>query len=128
MMDLDHFKNVNDVYGHQLGDRLLKSSATIIRSVLREGDVLIRYGGEEFLAVLPAASNDDLRLIGERIRRGIEASALMDGEQTVRVTISLGGAAYPNQNVEKEDALLQLADESLYKAKQTGRNQVIISE
>ena len=127
-MDLDHFKNVNDVYGHQMGDRLLKSSATIIRSVLREGDVLIRYGGEEFLAVLPAASNDDLMLIGERIRRGIEASALMDGEKTVRVTISLGVAAYPNQNVEKEDALLQLADESLYKAKQTGRNQVIISE
>ena len=128
MMDLDHFKNVNDVYGHQMGDRLLKSSATIIRSVLREGDVLIRYGGEEFLAVLPAASNDDLMLIGERMRRGIEASALMDGEQTVRVTISVGGAAYPNQNVEKKDALLQLADESLYKAKQTGRNQVIISE
>ena len=88
---------------------------------------MIRYGGEEFLAVLPAASNDDLMLIGERIRRGIESSALMDGEQTVRVTISVGGA-YPNQNVEKEDALLQLADESLYKAKQTGRNQVIISE
>ena len=128
MMDLDHFKNVNDVYGHQMGDRLLKSSATIIRSVLREGDILIRYGGEEFLAVLPAASNDDLMLIGERIRRGIEVSALMDREQTVRVTISLGGAAYPNQNVEKEDALLQLADESLYKAKQTGRNQVVISE
>ena len=67
-------------------------------------------------------------LIGERIRRGIESSSLMDGEKTVRVTISLGGAAYPNQNVEKEDALLQLADESLYKAKQTGRNQVVISE
>lgn len=128
MMDIDHFKNVNDTYGHQVGDRLLKSISTIVMSVLREGDILVRYGGEEFLAILPAASSEDLKLIAERIRRSVEDSALREGQQTIRVTLSLGGAAYPNQNVESEHALLQLADDALYRAKETGRNRVIISK
>jgi len=128
MLDIDHFKSVNDTYGHQVGDRILKSIASIIRSILREGDVLVRYGGEEFLAILPAAASEDLRLIGERIRRASEESAHPEGDQIIRVTISIGGAAYPNQNVEKETTLLELADDSLYKAKETGRNRVIIAQ
>jgi diguanylate cyclase (GGDEF)-like protein len=128
MLDIDHFKSVNDTYGHQTGDRMLKSVSSIIRTILREGDILVRYGGEEFLAILPAAASEDLKLIGERIRRSIEESALMEGQQTIRVTISIGGAAYPNQAVEKESALLQLADESLYQAKETGRNKVIVAK
>ncbi len=128
MLDIDHFKSVNDTYGHQVGDRILKSVASIIRSILREGDILVRYGGEEFLAILPAASSEDLRLIGERIRRATEESAHPEGDQTIRVTISIGGAAYPNQNVEKESSLLQLADDSLYKAKETGRNKVVVAK
>ena len=128
MMDIDHFKNINDTYGHQTGDRILKSVAEVIRTVLREGDVLVRYGGEEFLAILPAAASDDLSFIGERIRKSVEDSALLEGQKTIRVTISLGGAAYPNQNVEKEGTLLELADESLYRAKETGRNRVIIAK
>jgi diguanylate cyclase (GGDEF)-like protein len=127
MMDIDHFKSVNDTYGHQVGDRILKSVAAIIRSILREGDILVRYGGEEFLAILPAAASDDLELIGERIRRSVEESAHIEDKQTIRVTISVGGAAYPNQNVEKDHTLVQLADDSLYRAKETGRNRVIIS-
>ena len=128
MMDIDHFKSVNDTYGHQIGDRILQSMASIIRTVLREGDILVRYGGEEFLAILPAAASEDLKLVGERIRRSVEESALMEGKQSIRVTISIGGAAYPNQNVEKENALLQLADEALNQAKDTGRNRVLISK
>jgi diguanylate cyclase (GGDEF)-like protein len=127
MLDIDHFKSVNDTYGHQVGDRILKSIAAIIKSILREGDILVRYGGEEFLAILPAAASEDLRLIGERIRRSVEESAHPDGDQVVRVTISVGGAAFPNQNVEKEGALLELADASLYQAKETGRNRVIVA-
>ena len=127
MLDIDHFKSVNDTYGHQVGDRILKSVASIIRTILREGDILVRYGGEEFLAILPAASSEDLRLIGERIRRATEESIHPEGDQTIRITISIGGAAYPNQNVEKESMLLQFADDSLYKAKETGRNRVMIS-
>jgi len=127
MLDLDHFKSVNDTYGHQVGDRLLTSVAGIVSSILREGDILVRYGGEEFLAVLPAASSENLRAIGERVRRAVEDSSLVDGSQMVRITVSIGGAAYPNQNVESEESLVELADEALYAAKQSGRNLVEIA-
>jgi two-component system, cell cycle response regulator len=127
MMDIDHFKQVNDTYGHLVGDRLLVAITGIAKSILREGDVLIRYGGEEFLAVLPAASSEDLHLVGERVRRAIEDASVTDGSQTIRVTMSLGAAAYPNQNVEKENELIQLADAALYEAKESGRNRLILS-
>jgi diguanylate cyclase (GGDEF)-like protein len=127
MLDIDHFKAVNDTYGHLVGDRVLRSICAIARSSLREGDVLLRYGGEEFLAVLPAASAEDLRLVGERLRRAVEDSALSDGAKTVRVTVSVGGAAYPSQTVESEEVLIRLADEALYRAKDSGRNRVEIS-
>ncbi len=127
LLDLDHFKSVNDTYGHLVGDRLLTSVAAIVASILREGDILIRYGGEEFLAVLPAASSQDIRAISERVRRAVEDSSLVEGSQTVRITVSIGGAAYPNQNVESAEALVELADEALYGAKQSGRNRVEIA-
>ena len=127
MLDIDHFKAVNDTYGHLVGDRVLKSICAIARSALREGDVLLRYGGEEFLAVLPAASADDLRRVGERLRKSVEDSVLADGEKSVRVTLSVGGASYPNQKVETEEMLVQLADEALYRAKESGRNRVEIT-
>ena len=129
MIDIDHFKTVNDTYGHLTGDRLLKSVCAIARSSLREGDVLLRYGGEEFVAILPAASAVDLRRLGERLRRAVEDSSLTDGEKSVRVTLSVGGVAYPNQDVESEETLVRLADEALYRAKESGRNRVeIVSE
>jgi diguanylate cyclase (GGDEF)-like protein len=128
MLDIDHFKQVNDTYGHLVGDRILKSICAIVRSLIREGDVLFRYGGEEFVAVLSAASEADLQGMGERLRRAIEESALSIGDKTVRVTVSIGGVAYPNQNVENEDALVRLTDEALYRAKESGRNRVEISK
>ncbi len=124
MLDIDHFKVVNDTYGHLVGDRVLKSVCAIVRSSLREGDVLLRYGGEELLAVMPAASTADLRHMGERLRKAVEDSSVADGEKTVRVTLSGGGAAYPSQNVAQEDGLIKLADEALYRAKEGGRNRV----
>jgi two-component system cell cycle response regulator len=128
MFDIDHFKETNDTYGHLVGDRVLKSICAIARSSLREGDVLFRFGGEEFVGVLPAASAEDLRMVGERLRKAIEDSTLTDGAKTVRVTVSIGGAAYPNQNVESQDALMRLVDEALYRAKGSGRNRVEISK
>lgn len=127
MMDIDHFKRVNDTYGHLVGDRVLISITGIAKTILRDGDVLIRYGGEEFLAILPAASSEDLRLIGERLRRAIEDASVTDGSQTIRVTTSLGASSYPRQNVEKADELVQLADAALYQAKESGRNRLILS-
>ena len=127
MLDIDHFKAVNDTYGHLVGDRLLKSVSSIVRSSLRQGDVLLRYGGEEFLIVLPGASATDIRLVGERLRKSVEESALADGDKSVRVTLSAGGAVYPNENVGSGDALIELADEALYRAKHAGRNRLEIS-
>lgn len=127
MFDIDHFKRVNDTYGHLVGDRVLMAVTSVAKTILREGDVLVRYGGEEFLAILPAASAEDLRLIGERLRRAVEDTSVPDGSQIIRVTISLGASAYPNQNVEREDALVELADNALYSAKESGRNRLIVS-
>jgi two-component system cell cycle response regulator len=127
MLDIDHFKAVNDTYGHLIGDRVLKSVSAIVRSSLREGDVLLRYGGEELLAVMPAASSVDLRDTAERLRQAVEDSSVADGEKTVRVTLSAGGAAYPAHAVDREDGLIQLADEALYRAKEGGRNCVEIA-
>ncbi len=124
MLDLDHFKSVNDTYGHMVGDRILKLMVTCVRKVLREGDVLIRYGGEEFMAVFPGASLADLRDLGERIRRIIEETTLAVGDQTVHVTASIGGASYPEHEVERVESLVQSADAALYTAKEGGRNRV----
>jgi diguanylate cyclase (GGDEF)-like protein len=127
MFDLDHFKRVNDTYGHLVGDRLLVQVVRVARTVLREGDVLIRYGGEEFLAILPAASGEDLRKVSERLRRTVEESTLTDGDQTIRITVSIGGAAYPQLDVSGDQDLVKHADEALYSAKQSGRNRAIIA-
>lgn len=127
IFDIDHFKTVNDSYGHFIGDRVLKSVCAIARSSLREGDILFRYGGEEFVAVLPAASVEDLGIIAQRLRKRIEDNALSDGTNVVRVTVSIGGADYPNPHVNNTDQLIQLADEALFKAKESGRNRYVHS-
>lgn len=128
MFDIDHFKSVNDTYGHRVGDRVLEAIAGMARTVLREGDVLLRYGGEEFLAVLPAAAIDDLERIGERLRRTVEEGAISHESQTIRVTVSIGATSYPSQHVEREAQLIQLADDALYKAKDSGRNRLILAK
>lgn len=125
LFDLDHFKNINDTYGHLVGDRILIRIAKTAQSVMREGDILLRFGGEEFLAVLPGASKEDAREIGERIRRKVEETSLVDGDQTIRVTISVGVSAFPELDVEDENRLIDLADQALYAAKTSGRNRVV---
>lgn len=126
MVDIDHFKAVNDTYGHQVGDRVLKRVAEGVKSALREGDVLVRYGGEEFLAILPAASCEDLRIVGERIRRVTADTEMSHGEQRIAVTVSVGGSSFPEAVVDTEQALVGMADAALYEAKEQGRDRVII--
>ena len=124
IFDIDHFKEVNDTYGHLTGDRVLSKITRVARNAMREGDVMVRYGGEEFLVILPAASRSDVERLAERIRRQIEDTAVTDGDQLIRVTVSIGGTAYPAPDVTDESVLLQRADEALYAAKQGGRNRV----
>ncbi len=127
MFDLDHFKSINDTYGHHIGDRSLAQVVRAVRSVLREGDVLVRYGGDEFFAILPAASREDAAHIGERARRVVEDTPLHDGEQVIRITISVGGTAYPDADAASGADLIQRADKALYAAKEAGRNCVVVA-
>jgi len=127
MMDIDHFKSVNDTYGHLVGDRVLRQMAKAAQGCLRGGDVLIRYGGEEFIAVLPGANTEDSQAIGERIRRSVEETHTVHGEHTICTTISLGCATYPAEDYEKVIEMVQAADKALYAAKANGRNRLVMS-
>ncbi|MDH4279245.1 MAG: GGDEF domain-containing protein [Acidimicrobiia bacterium] len=128
LFDIDHFKSVNDTYGHQVGDDVLKLIAENAKGVLREGDTLMRYGGEEFLAVLPGAGEADLRTVGERMRRIVESSVVFESTAEVRVTISLGGVSFPSADVVDLDDLIRKADAALYSAKTAGRNRLALVE
>ena len=126
MLDVDHFKSVNDTYGHLVGDRVLSHIVRVIRPVLREGDVLVRYGGEEFLAILPAASRDDVARVADRMRRIVEETGVHEGDQQIRVTISLGGTSFPEVEAADDEALIGRADQAMYAAKMGGRNRVVV--
>jgi diguanylate cyclase (GGDEF)-like protein len=126
MLDLDHFKNVNDVYGHLVGDRVLRAVAGACRRVIREGDVLVRYGGEEFLVLLPGAGRDDVLQIAERIRRAVSETTVEDGTSRLNVTVSVGATTF-RDTVETPEALVALADRALYDAKDGGRNRLVLA-
>ncbi len=128
MFDIDHFKKVNDNYGHLVGDRVLVNVAETARSILRESDVMVRYGGEEFLVVLPGTSPTDARAVGERLRAAVEACSVVDGDQTISVTVSVGLADYDPDRIKLEEDLVKLADDALYTAKEGGRNKVVCSQ
>jgi diguanylate cyclase (GGDEF)-like protein len=122
MIDIDHFKNVNDTYGHIAGDSVLRDLAAILKKRLRPDDELGRYGGEEFCAILPETSLEGAARIGEELRKRVEEHAfVVDGEQ-IKVTISIGVAELKKGMDMK--AIYKSADEMLYQAKRTGRNKV----
>ena len=125
MVDIDHFKRVNDTYGHLVGDKAIVLTTSIIKNSLRDGDIVIRYGGEEFLIILHGAGSDDAVTVCERIRHKVQDSILKEGDQQINLSVSIGIAAYPEQTVSKEMELIDMADQALYHAKNTGRNKVI---
>ena len=125
MLDIDHFKVVNDTYGHFVGDKIIVSITKTINGAMREGDVLIRYGGEEFLCVLPGANQHDAQLIAERIRIMVGDSTLKWNDQEIKVTVSLGTATYPNKDINDIQQFINTADDAMYSAKNMGRNRVV---
>ncbi len=127
MMDLDRFKDVNDTYGHLVGDRVLQTVVRAARHVLREGDVLVRYGGEEFLLVLPGAGGADIVATAERIRRAVAETDIVEGGQRISVTVSIGGAGLPHPLSESPADLIRLADRAVYDAKAGGRDRCVIA-
>jgi diguanylate cyclase (GGDEF)-like protein len=125
MLDLDHFKDFNDRYGHPSGDQALRTFADILRSCLRDGDVAARYGGEEFAVALPGVDESTAFAIAERIRSRTESTLIsLAPGITDRITVSIGIASAPDQAHDRI-TLLRLADEALYRAKETGRNRVV---
>ena len=126
IFDIDHFKKVNDTHGHLIGDRVLVNVAKTARTVIREGDILMRYGGEEFVIVLPGASAKDSYTLAERLRHIIEDTFIHHGSQTIQVTISIGISSHPECNAGDVNTLFKNADEALYAAKESGRNCIVV--
>lgn len=128
MIDIDHFKRINDSHGHAFGDKVLQAVATVAQDTLRDVDMLARYGGEEFLALLPETGPAEALRVSERVRRGIEqlklSAEVMGDAQRVRCTASIGLATFPVPSIDSAEALLRAADDALYTAKEGGRNRV----
>jgi diguanylate cyclase (GGDEF)-like protein len=125
MLDLDHFKRVNDLYGHPAGDRVLQDLAEILRHTAREIDKLGRYGGEEFLAVLPDTEPEAAAIFAERVRERVAHHLFPVGRgEPLRLTVSCGTATYPHPGVYNPKMLVQRADQAMYAAKAAGRNRI----
>jgi diguanylate cyclase (GGDEF)-like protein len=121
MMDIDHFKAVNDTYGHEAGDAVLVQLTNSMRSALRDIDTFGRLGGEEFAAVLPGAGVATAMQVAERLRSFVEGNAVTTRAGTIRVTISIGITLASGVD-DNPDALLRRADSAMYQAKGEGRN------
>jgi two-component system cell cycle response regulator len=122
MIDIDNFKQINDTYGHLVGDRVLKQLANLLKREQRSVDIVARYGGEEFVVLLPETTATESRNFAERILRRVATHDFGDPGRAVRVTISVGMASYPDERVSDGLSLLKLADSHLYRAKSAGRN------
>ena len=124
MFDVDHFKQVNDTYGHAAGDAVLQRIGRVVMELVRNEDVVCRYGGEEFVCILRGLTLDQGQLFADRVRRTIEAQVIASGEHVLRVTVSLGVAALRGMNFSNPEEMINEADAYLYVAKDGGRNQV----
>lgn len=124
LLDIDHFKLVNDTYGHLQGDIVLKKVALLLQKELRSYDFAARYGGEEFVAILPDSTLKESVFVAERIRMAIQGTAFSDELAELKLTASFGVASFPIEGVSTVDGFIKLADEALYRAKNSGRNRV----
>jgi diguanylate cyclase (GGDEF)-like protein len=124
MIDADHFKAINDHYGHLTGDQVLKDMAVVIKESVREIDIVGRFGGEEFCVVLPDTDTEGAGAVAERIRKSAEKRAIKAYDNNVRVTLSIGIAVYPSDGKLLEE-IMDKADWALYRAKSQGRNCVV---
>jgi diguanylate cyclase (GGDEF)-like protein len=123
ILDVDLFKSINDRFGHNVGDAVIKSVAGICRDGKREGDILARIGGEEFVLLLPKTRCDEAVGIAEKLRQRVEAEPFVNDEESLRLTISIGVAEAQAEMAGISD-LMKCADQALYDAKRSGRNRV----
>ncbi len=128
MMDIDKFKSVNDTYGHLVGDLVLVNLCSVVQNCVREGDIVVRYGGEEFMIIVPGASLKTSVEVAEKIRRTVEENVIHHLDQELKITLSIGVSAYPDNRAPNINQLIEYADNNLYKAKESGRNKVIYTK
>lgn len=128
MVDIDHFKNLNDNYGHQAGDDVLRGMGDVIREQIRTSDIPARYGGEEFCILLPETPVKGAAEFAQRLRLAVELRSFCSQGRDLRCTVSIGVASCPSAGVSDEEDLIRLADEALYEAKFAGRNRVVVRE
>ena len=129
LFDLDHFKSVNDQFGHPAGDQVLIRVSARISELIRATDVFARYGGEEFAVILPQTDLKGAVVLSERLRRGIEVLEIKTDSATIQVTISLGTVTHdPNARVPENATMIQAVDKALYNSKRTGRNKLSVAQ
>ncbi len=128
LIDIDYFKNINDTYGHQAGDLILKSLAGLVIENLRNYDLAARYGGEEFALILPHTVIESAENVSERIRKSVQEKHFTFNDLDIKITVSIGVAEAAKSRAETPGQLIKFADESLYKAKEAGRNRVELHE
>jgi len=126
MVDIDHFKKVNDTFGHTEGDQVLCKISSLLKSSIRKKDTVARYGGEEFILILPEAGLEASFVIAERIRRLIENTLFEVGRAQINLTVSMGISNFPSHRAKSKEELIKMADQALYDAKRGGRNKVCI--
>ncbi|MEO1481681.1 MAG: diguanylate cyclase [Myxococcota bacterium] len=126
MIDVDHFKSINDQFGHLFGDYVLSNLARVIQASVREIDVCARYGGEEFMVILPQTHFTGSLSVAERVWRAAAAERFEQNDIRHQLTISIGISFYPNKNVHGVEQLIAFADEALYQAKRSGRNRICL--
>ena len=122
MIDIDYFKNINDQYGHQTGDKVLSELSNMFLSCVRKSDVVCRYGGEEFAIILPDTDKTNAKTTAEKIRKAVEENAFKDKARQIKITISVGIST--NSGIETSRLLVGESDKALYRAKNNGRNRV----
>ena len=125
LLDVDHFKRINDTYGHNIGDKVLNRIVTICSPALRKEDILARMGGEEFIALLPNTAASAATEVAERLRKLVQNTSIDTKEGTVNITVSIGVSSYSPTETSSVQELIRRADEAMYKAKEAGRNRVV---
>ena len=126
LLDVDHFKDVNDSYGHQKGDEILVTFASVLKKFCRANDTAARYGGEEFLMILPQSNAQGAFKIAERVREEIMKMSFVGNDSKFSVTTSCGVAELNRDYMKNTDQLINVADNAMYEAKNSGRNKTII--
>jgi len=127
MLDIDLFKDFNDTYGHECGDEILESLGDILNGIIRSSDIACRYGGEEFIILMPETTLDGAEIVAEMLRTAIKKIVIQrEGKAIKNITVSLGVASYPQNGLSRQE-VMEAVDKALYRAKQEGRDRVYLA-